>query len=604
MNSIMAERPTRGRLFRWMGWFLAANTLVLCLASMRYLGSLEGVALTPLTLVYIGTAYLSHLGLLSALTLGLVLTPLILVHPRKALVLAAGVTLMAVVVAAVTLDSLLWTQSRFHLNLFTVRILGTPSWVFSAVMLLIALLFESFLARSVWRWISASPTRKGWLLGSVLGLNLLVAQGIHAWADASYHTPVTSAAVTLPAYRGVTAKSLLERYGLVDVRFSRERELAQRMSRDFSQTRTGGLNYPLQPLVCSPEQHLNLLLIVVDSLRSDTLSPADTPNIHRLAERRATRFLQHFSGGNSSRIGLFSLFYGLPPGYFDSFEALQRPAVLVQESQRQGYQLGIFSSSSLARPAALDRTAFAAVPEVEARVPDIEIPHTERVKIINDSWLQWLDQIDPDKPFFSYLYYDSSRKPVPPGLMPENATAAQREFAEYRAAMRANDALVGVVLDKLQQQELLDQTVVLITSDHGEQFGEHGDGIVGHGAGYSREQLHVPLVLHLPGMAATTVSTRTSHYDVVPTLMGRVLGCSNPASDYSSGADLLDRASWEWLMVGSYYNYAVLEPDQVIITFPNGTFEVRDADYRIRKELQFRPEIMQAIATENKRFYR
>jgi membrane-anchored protein YejM (alkaline phosphatase superfamily) len=57
-------------------------------------------------------------------------------------------------------------------------------------------------------------------------------------------------------------------------------------------------------------------------------------------------------------------------------------------------------------------------------------------------------------------------------------------------------------------------------------------------------------------------------------------------------------------MVGSYYNYAVLEPDQVIITFPNGTFEVRDADYRIRKELQFRPEIMQAIATENKRFYR
>lgn len=598
----MIDRARRGLLLRWLAWFAAANALVLCLASLRYLGSANPAALAPLTGIYLAGAYLSHLALLAALPLFLVLTPVIVLWPRRLPVLGLGVILMALLIAGLTLDSLVWNQSRFHLNLLTVRILGTSSWIFTSVMFLIALLFESLLARSVWRWVSTARSRQGWLAGTGFALCFLVSQGIHAWADASYHTPVTAAIVNLPAYRGITAKGLLERAGLVDVRYARERRIAQRMSRDVVAA-GGDLRYPLAPLACQPTKRQNLLIIVVDSLRADAVSETVTPNMHAFAEQDAIWFRRHFSGGNSSRIGFFSLLYGLPPGYFNSIESLQRPTVLMSALQAQDYRVGIFSSSSLVRPAALDRTAFATVRGLEDAVPDIDIPHTERVVISTQDWLEWVRQQPLDRPFFGFIYLDSSRKAAAPAAVPENAGPIQRELAEYRSAMRANDALVGSVLDDLRERRLMDQTVVLITSDHGEQFGEGGDGLIGHGSAYSLEQLQVPLLLHWPGMTARQVETRTSHYDVVPTLMKRLLGCSNPPSDYSSGADLLTRDDWDWLLAGSYYNYAVIEPDQVTITFPNGTFEVRDAEYRVLRKPRFRAEVMEEVIEENSRFH-
>ena len=125
-----------------------------------------------------------------------------------------------------------------------------------------------------------------------------------------------------------------------------------------------------------------------------------------------------------------------------------------------------------------------------------------------------------------------------------------------------------------------------------------------HGSGYSRYQLQVPLLLSVPGLAPGVVSTRTSHYDVPPTLLGRVLGCANDPVDFSSGADLLDGADWDWLVAGSYYNYAVLEPDRITVTFPNGLFEVRDADYQPLAEPGINAELLQDVMRENRRFHR
>ena len=591
----MPERETRRSLFRWLGWFAAANSLVLLLASIRYISAGADSPVTPLALMYVSSAYISHLALLSALPLFVLLAPLIIVWPRKPLVMGTGITVMALMVAFLTLDSLLWAQSRFHLNLFTAQILGAPSWIFSSVMFLIALVFESFLARSTWLWLERRRSAGGRMLGALLGIALLVSQVIHAWADATFHTPVTASAVNLPGYRGITAKSLFDDLGLVDVKYSRERNLARRMSGQLGHERYSALNYPLAPLQCTGQSGLNLLIIVVDSMRSDSLDPSVTPNIHDLAEKNAVRFNRHYSGGNSSMIGLFSIFYGLAPGYFEAIKSAQQASVLVTEIQSWGYQVGIHSSSSLTRPAALDGTAFATVPGLESAVPSHELPHTRRVEVTNAQWLEWIATVDPGRPFFSFIYYDSSRKALPGESPPKVRDAMEREFLEYEEAMRANDALVGSVLADLSSREILDKTVVLITSDHGEQFGEFDRNVVGHGSAYSREQMQVPLVIHWPGMEPRSIGVRTSHYDIVPTLMQRLLGCSNPASDFSSGQDLFTRDSWEWLLAGSYYNYAVLEPDQITITFPNGRYEVRDWNYSLLPDPVFRAEVMQEI---------
>ena len=89
------------------------------------------------------------------------------------------------------------------------------------------------------------------------------------------------------------------------------------------------------------------------------------------------------------------------------------------------------------------------------------------------------------------------------------------------------------------------------------------------------------MIVHWPGRPVQRIDYRTSHFDLVPTLMTDLLGCSNPPGDYASGDNLYDGKGWDWLLAGSYYNYAVIEPDQITVTYPDGGFEVRDPNYRI-----------------------
>jgi membrane-anchored protein YejM (alkaline phosphatase superfamily) len=579
-----------------------ANAVLLGVISLRYLGNMDpGNSLAGW--VYLLTTYLSHHAVLATVPLFVVAGPLIFLLPRQRAVTLLAVVAAAAFMALLTLDSLLWSQSRFHLNLFTMRILGSQSWLFAGVMFLIGLTFETMLARGIWGWVRRRDSRRGGWLGAFVAVNLLVAQGIHAWAEAAYYTPVTSIANQVPLYRGVKAKTALSRLGLVDIRQSRERGVAQRLSRDMDAAANRSLNYPLEPLRCPAEEPLNLLLIVVDGLRADTVTQATMPRVHAVARLEASWFTEHFSGGNSSRMGHFSLYYGLPPVYFDSFAAEQRASVLMDELQRRDYQLGIFSSSDMYRPAALDRTVFANVPKLENATPLPDASSAERVTHMNAAWLDWIGAADTTRPWFGFLLYDSTTLLDQDELRGAWAAApADERRARYHEAMQYNDALIGRVLADLQSRGLRERTVVVISSDHGEEFDTRELDRKGHGSGYSRAQLQVPMIIAWPGRGAQVVRHRTSHYDFVPTLMTGMFGCTNPASDYSSGTDLYSGREWNWLVAGSYYNYAVLEPDQITVTYPRGTFEVRDWDYRILENPEFRADVLQAIIDENQRF--
>ncbi|MBT8069945.1 MAG: DUF3413 domain-containing protein [Gammaproteobacteria bacterium] len=601
------ETVTRRQLFRWLGWFAMANAIVLGLIGLRYLDS-GFTGTTPLAWVYLVSIYLSHYSWLALLPLLVVVSPFILLKPAWRWVRLPAVLLMAVMIAIIMLDSLLWSQSRFHINILTLKILGSSSLIFAAVMFFIALVFESLLAGRIWSWVTSARARKGRLLGTVIAVCFVVAQGIYAWADASYYVPVTSIAQQLPVQRGFTAKKLLVRYGLVDISQSRERQLAKRVAAGPGQSGAASLNYPLAPLQCTEVEPLNLLIVMVDAMRSGLLERGFTPNLDQLADARATWFANHFSGGNSSRMGAFSLFYGLPPGYFASFEALQKPPVLMDQLMASGFQLGLFSSANLYRPVTLDRTAFANVANLRIETKPVDAAAWQRDRIMTDEWMAWLGQRVPEQPFFGFLFYDAvNDMTYPPEFagrveaLPDDPPAAK--FVDYKTAVLFVDGLIGRVLADLDERGLADDTVVMITSDHGEEFNDNGDGVQGHGSGYSRQQLGVPMLIAWPGAEPQRVSRRTSHYDVAPTLMRRLLGCDNAYTDYSSGRDLYEGPQWDWLIAGSYYNYAVLEPGQITVTFPNGTYEVRDDNYRLLENPRFNGEVLEAVMRENTRFH-
>ena len=140
--------------FRWAGWFALSNSVVFGLVSLRYFGG-NLPADTTLSIIYLVAVYIGHHVMLTTVPLFILATPLIILFPGRRAVTILAVTLFALMMALMMLDSLLWDQSRFHINALTMKILGWQSWIFAGVIFVIGLFFESVLARGVWNWVEA-----------------------------------------------------------------------------------------------------------------------------------------------------------------------------------------------------------------------------------------------------------------------------------------------------------------------------------------------------------------------------------------------------------------------------------------------------------------
>jgi len=230
--------------------------------------------------------------------------------------------------------------------------------------------------------------------------------------------------------------------------------------------------------------------------------------------------------------------------------------------------------------------------------------------VLTGDWLEWLNRRDPSHPFFGFLYYNTAVALEPPAdyhpavPAPTRASAALRpRNVRYLEALHYVDTLVGQVLDDLKRRKLLDRTVVIVTSDHGIEFDDNGLGFKGHGTAYSDFQMRTPLVVRWPGHPPGKITRRTSHNDIAPTLLTELFGCANPPSDYASGASLFSDSQWSWLVVASYREYAVVEPERVTVVFP-AAYEVRGADYRLARSQAPPRDALRGAMQEMSRFYR
>ncbi len=131
---------------------------------------------------------------------------------------------------------------------------------------------------------------------------------------------------------------------------------------------------------------------------------------------------------------------------------------------------------------------------------------------LNEDFLRWLSQKD-QRPFFVFLnYFDAHAPYLPPKPFdtqfgPKRAWPAppRRTWSpqEIQVAIDAYDGSIayldyhlGLLFGELQKRDLLKNTLVIIMSDHGEQFGEHG--LFDHGNSLYRPLLHVPLFIAFP----------------------------------------------------------------------------------------------------------
>jgi uncharacterized protein len=594
----------RRRILRWGGWFSVGNAGLFAIVGLRYLWHYSPLE-PAIGWTYAGVAYVGQLSALACIPF-LLLAPVMLLFPRPRIVLPIAVLLGSVILSFLVLDSLIFADNRYHLSVLTFTLLAPETLAFLAFYFVVAIAIEAMLAQWVWKRV-ARPSRRrvGWWLAVCLGGCFLASNLVHAWADARYYVPVTAFTRYLPLYHPLRNKGLLAKLGLVDRNRAREQGLVAALGRPPD----GTLHYPLAPLRCEPRQPmLNVLLVIIDAMRADALRAGVAPRMEEFAQS-AIRFDAHYSGGNSSRAGLFSLFYGLPATYWDTFAGFARPPVLMDLFRRYGYQFGLFASSPVyLSVVGLDRTALARVPNLRLETSSPYPGSSGRDRTLTDEWYQWLDKRNPSLPFLGFLYYDSvvaievpdGYPPVAPA--PAGASTQERLHARYLTAVHFVDSLIGQVIDDLKRRKLLDSTLVIITSDHGMEFDESGLGFKGHGTAFNDYQLHTPLLVRWPGKAPGHVVRRTSHFDVVPTLLTELFGCTNPPSDYASGHSLFSDAPWDWLIAHSHNDFALIEPNQVTIVYPSG-YEIRDQNYRLVQHPQLSRDHLRAAMQEMRRFY-
>jgi arylsulfatase A-like enzyme len=186
----------------------------------------------------------------------------------------------------------------------------------------------------------------------------------------------------------------------------------------------------------------------------------------------------------------------------------------------------------------------------------VEVPGADgevRAEAVNEAVFQSLRE-DRREPFFLYVHTIDPHRPYepppsfrtrfarPPATELEStdpAVAARARLADMIAAYDAeilyNDACFGAWLDFLRSERLYDDALVVFTSDHGEEFREHGE--LGHGLTLFQEVVQVPLLVKFPGgaHAGRVVRSPASLLDVLPTILG--LAGVGPGPD-AEGVDL------------------------------------------------------------------
>ena len=121
----------------------------------------------------------------------------------------------------------------------------------------------------------------------------------------------------------------------------------------------------------------------------------------------------------------------------------------------------------------------------------------KRASEVNEETLRWIDR-DRQRPFFAFLNYIDVHNPYgPPATSAKPAWDTGSDIDQYDAGAHYADENTGQLMRELERRGLANNTMVVITSDHGESLGDHG--LVYHGAALYWELIHVPLIVWYPG---------------------------------------------------------------------------------------------------------
>jgi glucan phosphoethanolaminetransferase (alkaline phosphatase superfamily) len=262
-------------------------------------------------------------------------------------------------------------------------------------------------------------------------------------------------------------------------------------------------------------ENTNVVLIVVDTLRADTLPPtrderkkprfskADAPFLASLVEQ-SYRFQRAYAAGTMTRISMPSLFRSR-----HSFE----------ESTSGGEPLAVRMSELGLYPFAVVGQHF--IEPTDERMAgllegfaEIEVYPESRQDLENPMIRQLLERVR-ERPFFAWLHYYATHYE---GFVGHRLPSSPSDWpANYPRTVRWVDKQLRDLMETLDQLDLTRRTLVVFTSDHGE--GLMDTGQMWHGDSLLDEAVRVPLSFLIPGRPGGLIPTTVGNIDIVPTIV-------------------------------------------------------------------------------------
>jgi arylsulfatase A-like enzyme len=326
---------------------------------------------------------------------------------------------------------------------------------------------------------------------------------------------------------------------------------------------------------CGAKPRPNVLVLVMDTTRADRCSfggyaRPTTPRLEEFA-KDAVVFRDAWSPAGWTGPAHASLFTGLRPdhhGFHDGDRnyLAQEVPTLAERLRELGYATGCFTNNTYVAPEFGLTRGFGTVERLYDR-PKGSVPKARETHELAAGWAK--SAASRGEPFFLFVNDMEPHVPYDPPeadakrFLRGDPTKEEIEAARnydlpltlayllrvteltprrlaivsdlYDAEVASLDREVGAFLDRLRADELLDSTIVVVTADHGELFGEHH--MVQHGFSLHRAARHVPLVVRYPGVfdRGRVVTSLVKLEDVHTTILEM---CGADAPEQSDGVSL------------------------------------------------------------------
>ncbi|MGS0683124.1 DUF3413 domain-containing protein [Shewanella sp. 125m-7] len=583
-------RDRVSRLVSWGHWFAFINGLLAIIVGYRYLDTI-GLPESFIGWGYLVISTIGHFSFLAFMVYLVFIFPVTLLLPYSKVLRGYAAIVATLSLCLLLYDTVIYDDYGLHLSPFVFdlawadlnALLRGTSYIITPLAILA---IELTLANFLWKRIEKIRKRNiGNRIVVIVGACFVASHLIHIWGDAADVTEITHFDDAYPLSYPATAKSLMESYGIEGIQ-DHHSQIPPKAS----------LKYPLSKMQCSADNLPNILIIAVDSLRADLVDSSTMPFLASYAKNNID-FTEHLSGGNHFGSGMFSLLYGLQGSYFNAVDLHFQSPVLTQELKAKGYQLGLFTTQdSLAEPQAIynDFTRVNAEHINSYAKSDLQ-------SVVN--WKRWTQSTA--QPWFSLLNLKSPESYDTPigflGIKTVQASVKLKPaekvlFNQYRQSLNFIDKQIEQVVSTLPKD-----TLVVITGINGKMFTSNSDEAR---VNLSPDSIRVPMIIHWPNEeSAKKIKYRTTHNGLVPAILTQTLGCTNPASDYSSDQSLMQPSDKTWVYVGDHRIFAIYQENEITVIDRHGKYRIYDSEYhkRLKKKLSA-PELVE-VMREGRRLY-